>query len=146
MSLAIDPRVQSYCRHLARKYGGRDRDDAYQEGLAAVIEHEPRGKRWAMNAAEHRVWSAMRARIRAERLPSLYRDWRASLSRERVDTIDVTDLMDRLSPVQRRVIRLRLWDGLSEAEAAAAMGIPKRTAETIYRRGLLKLRGIYGAV
>lgn len=146
MSLALDPQVQSHCRRLAFKYGGRDREDAYQLGLAVVIEHESRGRQWAMDTAAHRVWSAMRSRIRAERMPRLYRDWRASVAREPVDAADVPDMLARLTPRQREAVRLRLWEGLSESECGERMGCRPNTATKYYWDAIARLRSFYGAV
>lgn len=43
---------------------------------------------------------------------------------------------------QRSVVELRLWEGLSFEEIAAAQAIPMNTAASRYRYGIDKLRGL----
>jgi RNA polymerase sigma-70 factor, ECF subfamily len=54
----------------------------------------------------------------------------------------LTAALDRLSPVQRRVLLLRYYGQLSFAEIAAAIDCPLNTALSHCRRGLETLRGL----
>jgi len=48
--------------------------------------------------------------------------------------------LGELPPDQRAVVHLKLWEGLTFAEIAQALGIPPNTAGSRYRYGLDKLR------
>jgi RNA polymerase sigma-70 factor (ECF subfamily) len=48
--------------------------------------------------------------------------------------------LEELPPEQRTIVQLRLWDGLTFEEIAAAQGIPLNTAASRYRYALDKLR------
>ena len=48
--------------------------------------------------------------------------------------------MGELPPEQREVVHLKLWEGLTFEEIAAALEIPPNTAASRYRYGLDKLR------
>ena len=49
--------------------------------------------------------------------------------------------LGELPPEQRAVAHLKLWEGATFAEIAAALGIPANTAASRYRYALDKLRG-----
>jgi len=46
----------------------------------------------------------------------------------------------RLRPVQRKVLRMGLLEGLTHSEIAAATGMPLGTVKTQMRRGLIQVR------
>jgi RNA polymerase sigma-70 factor (ECF subfamily) len=48
--------------------------------------------------------------------------------------------LGQLPPDQRAVIHLKLWEGLTFEQIAAALGIPQNTAASRYRYGIDKLR------
>ena len=62
----------------------------------------------------------------------------AALRAEEIEQL--TAALDRLSPVQRRVLLLRYYGQLSFAEIAAAIGCPLNTTLSHCRRGLETLR------
>jgi RNA polymerase sigma-70 factor (ECF subfamily) len=49
--------------------------------------------------------------------------------------------LDELPEEQRAVVHMKLWEGLTFEEIAAALEIPPNTAASRYRYGLDKLRG-----
>ena len=53
---------------------------------------------------------------------------------------EVSSALGQLPPDQRTVVHLKLWEGLTFAEIAAALDIPPNTAASRYRYGLDKLR------
>lgn len=50
--------------------------------------------------------------------------------------------LGQLPPEQRAVVHLKLWEGLTFAEIAAALDIPSDTAASRYRYGIDKLRSL----
>jgi RNA polymerase sigma-70 factor (ECF subfamily) len=53
---------------------------------------------------------------------------------------DLREALDRLHPDERRVVACRYLLGLSQAETAAALGIPEGTAKSRLHRGMRRLR------
>jgi RNA polymerase sigma-70 factor (ECF subfamily) len=52
------------------------------------------------------------------------------------------DLLERLRPIDREVLRLRLWEEATFNEIAAVMGCSLHAAEQRYRKALIRLRSI----
>jgi len=53
----------------------------------------------------------------------------------------LTGALGELPPEQRTVVHLKLWEGLTFEQIAAALDVPLNTAASRYRYGLDKLRG-----
>lgn len=65
-------------------------------------------------------------------------------SHGRVDDHDqVVRMLDSLPPQQRRVIVLRYYNDLSEADTAACLGVGVGTVKSAASRGLAALRALY---
>jgi RNA polymerase sigma-70 factor (ECF subfamily) len=60
---------------------------------------------------------------------------------EKVFRENLTAALGELPEEQRAVVHLKLWEGLTFEEIAAALEIPPNTAASRYRYGLDKLRG-----
>lgn len=60
---------------------------------------------------------------------------------ERVFREELAEALGELPGEQRAVVHLKLWEGLTFEEIAAALEIPPNTAASRYRYGLDKLRG-----
>ncbi len=60
----------------------------------------------------------------------------------RVELGDVGDALDRLSPELQQVLRVRILDGLSTAEAADLLQIPVGTVKTRMMRARRQLREV----
>ena len=58
----------------------------------------------------------------------------------------VQDAMNKLPEIQREVITLKIWAGLTFAEIAESLGIPPNTAASRFRYGLEELRRIMRVV
>ena len=54
---------------------------------------------------------------------------------------ELAGALAELPPDQRAVVHLKLWEGLTFEQIAAALDIPQNTAASRYRYGLDKLRG-----
>ena len=60
---------------------------------------------------------------------------------EKVFREELAEALGELLGEQRAVVHLKLWEGLTFEEIAAALEIPPNTAASRYRYGLDKLRG-----
>ena len=60
---------------------------------------------------------------------------------EKVFREELAVALGELPEEQRVVVHLKLWEGLTFEQIAAALGIPPNTAASRYRYGLDKLRG-----
>lgn len=67
-------------------------------------------------------------------------DWFDSGVEERERARLVQNAMSNLPEIQREVIMLKVWGGLTFAEIAEALDIPANTAASRYRYGLAELR------
>jgi RNA polymerase sigma-70 factor (ECF subfamily) len=54
----------------------------------------------------------------------------------------VLDLLERLRPIDREVLRLRLWEDATFGEIASVMDCSRHAAEQRYRKALIRLRSI----
>jgi len=68
----------------------------------------------------------------------------AGLAEQRILMGDVHKAMERLSPEQREVVRLRFFGGLSSKETAAVMHKKDGAVREMQRAALEKLRGLLG--
>ena len=59
---------------------------------------------------------------------------------EKIFRDELADALAELPAEQRAVVHLKLWEGLTFEEIAAALEIPPNTAASRYRYGLDKLR------
>lgn len=55
---------------------------------------------------------------------------------------ELSAALSQLPPEQRAVVHLKLWEGLTFEQVAAALDIPPNTAASRYRYGLDKLRAL----
>ena len=60
----------------------------------------------------------------------------------RVD--DVSAAVRRLDPVDREIVRLTYWDGFTQAQAAALLGMPEGTVRSRTHRARSRLRDLLG--
>lgn len=134
-----------YARMLVA--GDAEAEDVLQVALLRLTRHWPKRLDAPEAYARRAILNVVRDRARRRHLvpvPSM----RANNDRERQpDDIDVIDararldeLLSTLPPRQRAAVVLRLIEGLSEAEAAAAMGCSAGTVKSNLSRGLAKLR------
>ena len=62
------------------------------------------------------------------------------------EAIRVLACMERIRPMERRVLELSIYGGLSQAFIAEEIGIPLGTVKTHARRGLIRLRELLQGV
>jgi RNA polymerase sigma-70 factor (ECF subfamily) len=152
-----------YSRFASRAYRtafsvSRDRDcaqDAVQDAFVSMwfsrATYEPaRGSvaGWAMTIVRHRaIYLAQRQSIAAGRDEGTEwldeqpaRDDVPTDFATRSDTEQLAELLTRLPPAQREVIRLGFYDGLTHHEIAQRLALPPGTVKGRIRLGLTKLR------
>ena len=103
---------------------------------------------WAMNIVHHRAIYLARRRSVAYESDEEAARLEGEPSREDVpadfaahaETEQLTELLARLPPAQREVIRLGFFDGLSHQEIARRLALPSSTVKGRMRLGLTKLR------
>jgi RNA polymerase sigma-70 factor (ECF subfamily) len=66
----------------------------------------------------------------------------ANDSDEKVFREELANALGELPEEQRAIVHLKLWEGLTFEEIAAALDIPPNTAASRYRYGIDKLRGL----
>jgi RNA polymerase sigma-70 factor (ECF subfamily) len=72
--------------------------------------------------------------------------WFDSSVEDRERATLIQEAMEKLPPIYREVIALKLWGGLTFAEIAESLDIPANTAASRYRYGLEELRKLTKAV
>lgn len=114
---------------FAAFYFQRDRYDPEKGPLGA----------WLARIAQRRAVDKWRAgqRAAAEPLPP---DLAAPEGLSAEDRLDLARALDRLSPEEARLLRLKYFAGLSAKEIAAALDLPYETVKKRQQRGLARLR------
>jgi RNA polymerase sigma factor (sigma-70 family) len=102
----------------------------------------PDGKLWLYGVAQRVLAQHHRGRRRRENLLSKMRHNAASLDRHSDEHphLHSLDLIDRLNPKERELVRLVVWDQLSHAEVAAILGCSANAVGIRYHRSLERLR------
>lgn len=146
-SLAANPGVDRACRSFARRWGGTDPENAYQEARLAILILERHRfaplPSEAIGAARQRLRMACRREIRDRARLRRYGEWISSVVRERFDILDIPAYLGSLTGRQGEAVRLRLWESMSEAECGAAMCCSPNTATQHYRAAIKRLRSLY---
>lgn len=133
----LSPYVFKICGAIAPQHG----PDAAQETLIAVFRHlagvrEPAALRGWVRAI------AVREAVRMAKRNPPGRE--ASGERAARDggelSVEVRDVLARLSPEHRAVLVLRDLEGLDEEQAAAVLGLPKGTVKSRLHRARLGFR------
>jgi RNA polymerase sigma-70 factor (ECF subfamily) len=129
--------------------------DAFVSMWSSRMTYKPaRGsvERWAMSIVRHRaVYLARRRSIAAgrddgpARLDQQFaRDDVPTDFAARAETARLAELLTRLPPAQREVIRLGFFDGLTHEAIAHQLALPPGTVKGRMRLGLTKLRSELG--
>lgn len=92
------------------------------------------------NAAIDRLRNQKRRRQREERRARSRPAWFESQDGDQLEAGLVQDALERLPNSQREIIVLRIWAGLTLAEAAGVTGEPLSTLFSRYRAGLSELK------
>lgn len=126
--------------------GDAEAEDVLQLALLRLTRHWPKGLDAPEAYTRRAILNVVRDRARRRHLVPVPTT-SAGDEQERQPDIDRVDarsrldeLLSTLPPRQRAAVVLRLIEGLSEAEAATAMGCSAGTVKSNLSRGLAKLR------
>lgn len=102
---------------------------------------------WLVGITRHKIADALAARSRRADLvtlvatvPPACADRRAEHPEAVLDRVLISHEVSRLSPAQRRVLRLAFYDDLTQPQIAVVTGWPLGTVKSHARRGLEQLR------
>ena len=139
---ATHPPAAGRLRHLRRLAPRRrPRPDGTGQGVRRVAEPAPEGQRGGVRAADHRALE--RRRVPATLAARAVRSRRARPASRSPDVEERSALFDALQALpemQRKVVLLRHWLGLSTAETAAELGIGEGTVKSHCSRGRERLQ------
>ncbi|MFT5468434.1 MAG: RNA polymerase sigma-70 factor (ECF subfamily) [Verrucomicrobiales bacterium] len=135
-----------------------DAEDVAQEVFASLwkkahLYDSQRGKpsTWITTIARNRAIDRLRSKQRRSQLrDDVQRETNPEILRERDDVVSsvgreeesklVRSAVMKLKPEQRQAIEITFFGGLSQSEAAEALGTPLGTIKARVRRGLMQLR------
>jgi RNA polymerase sigma-70 factor, ECF subfamily len=150
---ALVDRHARYLTAIARSMSGNDADaeDLVQETFVGALTSKFRGeaavRTWLVQILVRRAAMLRRSKQRRLRLhePAAGRDMDEQPSTGSVvDTsdarIDLTQMLEALSPEHRLVLVLRELEGMSYEEMAASLGVPRGTVESRLFRARAALR------
>jgi RNA polymerase sigma-70 factor (ECF subfamily) len=152
LTTLIDRYAASVHAYLLRHSGSReDADDLLQETWVRVarsarrFDTARRFRSWIYGIATNLTRDLFRRRMTRERaLRDLATQPPAA---PRVDSVDRGELREHIAELpenMRAVLLLRYYEGMSEAEMAEVLGIPRGTVKSRLHAALRKLRGGYG--
>lgn len=141
--------------HYARVLTGSPElaEDAVQDTLVALLELGAR----AQSVECPRAWlftvlrrKALRQKPRRENREAnaldLDRHLAESVEADPADRIVLQEAFHMLDPAAQEIALLHLWEGLTFAEIASVLGVPRGTALSTYRRGIQELRKRFGEI
>lgn len=150
---ALYLRHRAWCARVARRMTPDEAEamDLVQEAFLTLLEqfpgYEPRGEVTSFLYAvmRHRALTAGRRRGRERRARvglqlRLARTDEPRTPDEPPDTQRVRAAIDRLPPPQREALLMRIVDGMSVAEVAAALDVPEGTVKSRLHHALAALR------
>ncbi len=146
--------IRAYC---FRRLRPEDANDAVAEVFVVAwrkLDHAPEGdaaRLWLYGVARNVVRNARRSDDRfrrlSVRLASVNERSESDLSTQMIRTEEERRLLDavaRLRPVDRELLRLRMWEELSSSEISVATGLSIRAVETRLSRIRKRLAGQLG--
>lgn len=151
----VRPMVLRYCRARLGRHPGAHHaaDDAAQEVCIAVLAALPRYRdegrpfeAFVFGVAAHKVADVQRAAVRAptlvEDMPDapVLGDGPEDLALRSDEATRLRTLLDRLPPLQREIVLLRVAVGLSAEETGRAVGMSPGAVRVAQHRALGRLR------
>lgn len=122
-------------------------EDVVQDVFLRLMEqaHPPQNvKAWLFrsvrNAAISHVRSQRRRRQREQEIAAGHREWFESNAEALIDAEAAQQALAKLPVEQREIIVLRIWAGMTLAEAGQTMGMPVSSVHELYRAALAALR------
>ena len=152
LTTLIDRYAASVHAYLLRHSGSReDADDLLQETWVRVarsarsFDTARRFRSWIYGIATNLTRDLFRRRMTRERaLRDLATQPSASPRADSVDRGELREHIAELPENMRAVLLLRYYEGMSEAEMAEVLDIPRGTVKSRLHAALRKLRGGYG--
>lgn len=122
--------------------------ETFDRALRAIHRFDPDGpaplRRWMTTIASRLALDELRRRGRRPALEPIDED--ATAGGQQFDrALELEEAMARLTPQARVVVAMRLVEGLTEEEAAAALGIETGTVKSRLSRARTVLRNLLGA-
>lgn len=121
---------------LARGLGRDEAEDLLGEVFLALAERGPR----AAGIRDPRAWLCAVARNKLAREDEPLELVDLPAAGDEAEAVAIRNALGALPPVQREVVVLKVWHGMTFAEIGRALGIPDNTAASRYRYALQKLR------
>jgi RNA polymerase sigma-70 factor (ECF subfamily) len=148
-ALALDQLLDElapYVRRLCTRIAPTIAEDATQEALLAVFQGLP-----SLRTPEAIISWVRTVSVRATVRLARQSDREAAPPQRSVDPsaasleglVDIGDAVRRLPLGQRAVLTLRVHEGLSEQEIAAALGIPAGTVKSRLHRARVAIREVW---
>ncbi|MET9730211.1 sigma-70 family RNA polymerase sigma factor [Streptomyces sp. NPDC006458] len=105
---------------------------------------------WLVGIARHAIADAHAARARradvekvsAVQQEEAVRNWGVDESEAALNRVLVLQKLERLTPVQRRLLGMAVYGDMTQAQIAAHTGLPLGTVKSHIRRGLQSLRRV----
>jgi RNA polymerase sigma-70 factor (ECF subfamily) len=152
LTALIDRYAASMHAYLLRHSGSReDADDLLQETWVRVarsaksFDTARRFRSWIYGIATNLARDLFRRRVTKERaLRTLATNPPATASADSADRGELRARIAELPENMRAVLLLRYYEGMSEAEMAEALEIPRGTVKSRLHAALRELRGGYG--
>jgi len=152
LAALIDRYAASVHAYLLRHSGNRDdADDLLQETWVRVarsaksFDTARRFRSWIYGIASNLARDLFRRRVTRERtLRDLASHPPAAPGADPVDRSKLRERIAELPENKRAVLLLRYFEGMSEAEMAETLGIPRGTVKSRLHAALCELRGGYG--
>jgi RNA polymerase sigma-70 factor (ECF subfamily) len=152
LTTLIDRYAASVHAYLLRHCGNReDADDLLQETWMRVarsarsFDTARRFRSWIYGIATNLARDGFRRRMTKERALRDLSTYPPAASN--ADSVDRGELRERIAELpenMRTVLLLRYYEGMSEAEMAEALDIPRGTIKSRLHAALRRLRGEYG--
>ena len=152
LATLIDRYAASVHAYLLRHSGNReDADDLLQETWVRVaraarsFDTARRFRGWIYGIATNLARDLFRRRMTRERaLRDLAAHPPAASGADSVDRSELREHIARLPENMRAVLLLRYYEGMSEAEMADTLDVPRGTVKSRLHAALRRLRGGYG--
>ena len=152
LAALIDRYATSVHAYLLRHSGNReDADDLLQETWVRVarsakrFDTARRFRSWLYGIATNLARDLFRRRMTSERaLRDLAGQPPAASGADSVDRGELRERIAKLPENMRAVLLLRYYEGMSEAEMAEVLDVPRGTVKSRLHAALRRLRGEYG--
>ncbi len=152
LAALIDRYAASVHAYLLRHSGNReDADDLLQETWVRVarsarsFDTARRFRSWIYGIATNLARDLFRRRMTRERaLRTLAMNPPATSGADSADRGELRERIAELPDNMRAVLLLRYYEGMSEAEMAETLGVPRGTIKSRLHAALRRLRGGYG--